>query len=362
LSLAQIAFQGATFEMATKTYEKVAKANDKNIKVGFVNSSLAIVTAAKKWKAEVNFNDNTSTKKKNKKELKRFSEFAGVVNDSRDPFSANRSYDWLGKKTIIAGLGHYIKVSLPKKGGSDFIKIKTKKNTVQWQWTAMDTAGFWLHLKWQKLTWKGPKSKYSNNEILPVGWGAAHTLNQAKQTKYFGYSSYKKKKQLTYYKDGTHNSANLKKNNKHWGNGAWHNSISASAASYDDATNNLAKTTGINHFYTLKTEDKKDTGPSIVAMLTKPSKKLRVQKTLDDTSANYNRSKTMQIEDKGGVAGNSLYALSKAETYFSRPKDLWARGDKMREYGNLYNPFWQTRLIDNNASEQLLAAGIQAIK
>jgi len=97
-------------------------------------------------------------------------------------------------------------------------------------------------------------------------------------------------------------------------------------------------------------------------MLTKPSKKLRVQKTLDTTSTKYNRSKAMQIEEKGGVAGNSLYALSKAETYFSRPRDLWPRGDKMREYGNLYNPFWQTRLIDNNASEQLLAAALQAVK
>jgi hypothetical protein len=37
--------------------------------------------------------------------------------------------------------------------------------------------------------------------------------------------------------------------------------------------------------------------------------------------------------------------------------------DKKREYGNLYNPFWQTRLIpnsaNNSANEQLLAAGLQ---
>jgi hypothetical protein len=33
--------------------------------------------------------------------------------------------------------------------------------------------------------------------------------------------------------------------------------------------------------------------------------------------------------------------------------------DKKREYGNLYNPFWQTRLIPNSANEQLLAAALQ---
>ena len=50
-----------------------------------------------------------------------------------------------------------------------------------------------------------------------------------------------------------------------------------------------------------------------------------------------------------------LYGVAKAETYFSRPRDLWERSDKYREYGNLYNPFWQTRLIDTTATERFAA-------
>lgn len=36
----------------------------------------------------------------------------------------------------------------------------------------------------------------------------------------------------------------------------------------------------------------------------------------------------MTIEEQGSIAGGNLYGLSKAETYFSRPRDLWLRADK----------------------------------
>ncbi|WP_426360248.1 hypothetical protein ACPUVO_08560 [Pseudocolwellia sp. HL-MZ19] len=175
------------------------------------------------------------------------------------------------------------------------------------------------------------------------------------------FKKYTRKINTPYYKDGLHDSSNKKSDNEHWGDGSWKNSISSSFATSYDQNNNLNNTGGLYSFYDLKEDTKKDTGPSIVAMLTKPTNKLRVQETLDDESNTYNRSDTIAIEEQGSVAGNSLYGLSKAETYFSRPKDLWARADNMREYGNLYNPFWQTRLIDNNATEQATAAVLQAV-
>ncbi len=108
-------------------------------------------------------------------------------------------------------------------------------------------------------------------------------------------------------------------------------------------------------YYDLKSDEQKDTGPNMVGILSKNSNSLKVQKTLDETDPNYNRSEIFKIEEKGGILQDKLYGLAKAETYFSRPKDLWSRNDGYREYGNLYNPFWQTRLIDITNKERLAA-------
>ena len=53
-----------------------------------------------------------------------------------------------------------------------------------------------------------------------------------------------------------------------------------------------------------------------------------------------------------GAAANCMRALAKAEAYFSRPANLFPRGDGLTEYGSLYSPYWQARLLPNSAGEQ----------
>ncbi|WP_426369108.1 hypothetical protein [Pseudocolwellia sp. HL-MZ7] len=115
LSKAQDGFQLVTADMAFATYNKVAKANDKDIEIGLVGSTLAFGSLIQSWQDEINNNNSTSTKSSNNDELNRYKEFAGVVNDSRDPFSRNRSHDWIKKTTIIEFPGYYTKISLEKK-------------------------------------------------------------------------------------------------------------------------------------------------------------------------------------------------------------------------------------------------------
>jgi len=50
---------------------------------------------------------------------------------------------------------------------------------------------------------------------------------------------------------------------------------------------------------------------------------------------------------------NCMRALAKAEAYFSRPAGLFPRGDGKQEYGSLYSPYWQARLVPNTAFEQI---------
>lgn len=365
LSKGQLAFQGMTADMAIATYKEVAKANDEDIEHGIVGPLFAFATLIRSWKEELEYNDKASRRNNagDRRKRKRYGEFAGVVNDSRDPFTRDRSHDWISKVSV-ANIGVIqVKMAVLKKGGSDFLQTSVRRNNLQWQWSAMDTVSFWGYFKWWQLGWGHNHWHTSDTEMLPIGWGAAHALNNQRSnssSNYFNYSGLKNDEQLTYYDDGKHKAPAIQSNKKHWG-AAWNNPMAATTAAYDDGNNNLTNGQGLQPFHDLKSDTQKDTGPSLVVMLTKKRNKLRLEQTIDDTDTNYNRTELMSIEQYGSIAGNTIYGLSKAETYFSRPKDLWERNDGLREYGNLYNPFWQTRLIDNENVERLAASALQTL-
>ncbi len=348
ISKSQHGFQIITVDMAVATYNEVSKANDADIKQGFVTGTYAAMTLAKTWKKELDRNKYASTRRgrDQKRWLARYREFAGVVRDSRDPFSSKRSRPWMN--WIGAGLaGFSLKASIQKIGGTDFREVKQGRGrNLQWEWTAMDTVSFWLRVK----TWWSTKTF----EAIPMGGGAAHALNGGRRGNKdnFAYRS-QSRNQATFFNQGSR--LDEKKKWRRWGNGAWQNGMTASQAAYVDRGNNLERTKGLRAFWDLKKNEKKDTGPQMISMLTKDTDKVRLQQTLDEESTDYNRSATFNIEQQGSIANETLYGLSKAETYFSRPKDLWPRPDGYREYGNLYNPFWQTRLIDTNIKERLAA-------
>ena len=56
-----------------------------------------------------------------------------------------------------------------------------------------------------------------------------------------------------------------------------------------------------------------------------------------------------------GSSANCMRALAKAEAYFLRPTDLFPRADQKTEYGSLYSPYWQARLVKTTAVEQTLS-------
>jgi hypothetical protein len=56
-----------------------------------------------------------------------------------------------------------------------------------------------------------------------------------------------------------------------------------------------------------------------------------------------------------GSSANCMRAMAKSEAYFSRPADLWPRSDNKTEYGSLYSPYWQARLIKTTKVDQTLS-------
>jgi hypothetical protein len=63
-------------------------------------------------------------------------------------------------------------------------------------------------------------------------------------------------------------------------------------------------------------------------------------------------SATGNLDVGDGTANGCIRALSKAEAYFSRPSDIFKRDDNKTEYGSLYSPYWQARLVPNSLAEQ----------
>ena len=70
---------------------------------------------------------------------------------------------------------------------------------------------------------------------------------------------------------------------------------------------------------------------------------------------------TGNLDVGDGTASNCMRALSKAEAYFSRPADIFGRGDGKTEYGSLYSPYWQARLLPNDLLEQAASMLFQGL-
>ena len=60
-----------------------------------------------------------------------------------------------------------------------------------------------------------------------------------------------------------------------------------------------------------------------------------------------------------GSSANCMRAIAKAEAYFLRPTDLWAREDGKTEYGSLYNPYWQARMVNESLLDKTSSLAFQ---
>lgn len=67
------------------------------------------------------------------------------------------------------------------------------------------------------------------------------------------------------------------------------------------------------------------------------------------------------------MARSRMAAMSEAEPYFARINDNgpgtngYRRSDRAREYGNLYNPYWQARLSPMSETRKRLIQGAAGV-
>lgn len=284
--------------------------------------------------------------------LKRFNEFETVVKKSRDPFSAGRSYSWVESPAPPPPGGPQFDIR--KYGGSDLFRVLNESgNKYRWQWSGMDTVSIWARI----CKWDPDLDCGDYDDFLPLGWGAAHALDRGNDSDFFAYAEPKR-----------HGYQGRRR--RLWGAGAWENRTAArfgaEEGKCDDewvggcGNHQLTQIEGLRPFYDFKPDGAQDLGPPVTVLIAKDDTRLGTQKSWPGTVPGYRIPKAFETEAEGGAPKGQMAALAKAETYFARAYDMrsWRRPDRRFEHGNLYNPFWQVRLIEPTAQERAAAVAI----
>jgi hypothetical protein len=102
---------------------------------------------------------------------------------------------------------------------------------------------------------------------------------------------------------------------------------------YDDVDPNKAVEP-----YQASAEDRGDVGPVFTVFVQQPTSTVRTGSTLGMEGGD------LKLKDQG--VDSAISAVSSAQVYFSRPRELFARDDGKRELGSLFEPYWQVRLVD----------------
>ena len=156
-----------------------------------------------------------------------------------------------------------------------------------------------------------------------------------------------------------------------WSSGEWANGASQTALrAYRDVENIQQASAGNNENFT---------SPALVVEVEKPITSIAISSSKGGVvTGNLGIGRAGTVADPTGCGGsardvqaitilfaqnnldlgqttnkNCMRALAKAEAYFSRPAGLFPRDDGKQEYGSLYSPYWQARLVPNTAIEQI---------
>ncbi|PWF63453.1 hypothetical protein CBX96_09970 [Shewanella sp. BC20] len=310
LSQSQQIIHYAGLVSTMSTASDIVKANDPKAQLDLMQNPQMLGDIKDLW---VGFQERHA--RNNQSNRTQYNDFINVTLDSRDSFSRKRTYELNGlwTKNLL-----FVKWNTQKAGGSDLISNgKNKAET----WTAMDTIA--THMRTRGCGLFG--RKWCRPTEMPLGWASTRS-----------------NRQTSISKSG---------DNKSWGYSRDRNRTSSGYAEEDEETN--GGYSGIQPFFGLSNSAKeRDQTSNIAIVVSKPQKDVGTTSSVKAGEQNTNPA----LNEK--MLGKRLNALSTAQVYYSRPRDLmltsssWSRSDNRHEYGNLYNPFWQTRLTDSTSTER----------
>jgi len=233
---------------------------------------------------------NFTKQYKSKSERKRLQR---VVLDTLDPFTAGER-----NQTTLMSAGFGCAPAEYKKRGGTILTPELER------WEAGDTGSFHIGLP----SWRGCKGV----ELYEMGWGAAESSIR-------------------------HNSQGLQGNP---------GDVKDNPRSFQNANDEFGgshRGTGIAKVFGLKSIS----GTASHFQMSRLTVLARMRGKSIKTSATIGVGAGSLAKSPKWV-GSSLWAMSSAEVYFSRPPDA----PKRIEYSNLYNPYWQVRLVPVSDKEK----------
>lgn len=262
---------------------------------------------------------------------------------SRDRWARDR--DWKNpspatsaalKALAISVIGNpTAKADLVKDGETRLLERETDSGDLEWEWKAKDTLS--LHFEWKEfkkfrivrkrrevpLGWAGADASIRFGDLDNGYWSKNKRAERfiAKNYYFPGFDVEKTKEPITGYK-------------------------------------------GVRPYFEISDLSKTNKDPRL-ALAVEARKRGQFLRT--STKAGIGSPTAMDAPRNGlerGVfhvadrfAGDDISAVSKAEVYFRRPVQ---RSDKREEYGNLFNPYWDVRLVSAR-NERLAAWGAKGL-
>lgn len=316
LSVVQEAVFIASYAATPEVVNTIVKANDARYRAFSTYSIAATVLNARDWQALTTRHSDDDEGMERKTE---------VINASRDEFSADRGWDsvpGLPDKIFIAPL---VSFSIVKEGETRLVQ-----DGGDWEWRGKD--GLSLHLK----------SPGPDPGELPLGWGSNYAEG-----------------------DGA------------CGGGAcsnWFERNDLAEQLADAEAESLSGYNGVKSYRSL-------------ADLSSDNRDPRLQLHIEVDVANADVRTAEKITGlgspspaNGGVqygmdpgkfytedvyAGNDIASISAGEVFFKRPVlsdggRLFVDGEPKEEFANLFNPYWDVRLIEVTENQRLIAWALRS--
>ena len=345
LSESQRALYVSTFAVTPLLVDEVVAANDNRYSV---DSTYAVASLGRNLREWQNFTTRYE-------DIDALNRKASVINRSKDKFTLDRGWS-LGRLYLAPVL----RVRLIKEGTTNLIYTRPETqdeegNIIQgegeWEWKAKDN--FSLHVEKFKCSLSG--CRWRNSET-PIGWGAAYVENDIEpcETEIID---------AEYGVEETVCPRWMKRNSR------------GEQLSDAEALKINGSYSGVQAYYDLRDLSQNNRDPRLNLRV-----EVQVQESNVKTSANIDgvgsASEPGESTRRNGVgkgaffaddrnAAGSMASIASGEIFFERPTyrddyKLRVDGRVREEYGSLYNPYWQVRLVPTSREERLAAWFIRA--
>jgi hypothetical protein len=308
LSVAQEGVYNAAYVATPQVVSSIVKANDRRYRATSTFSVAAEVKNAAAWS------------RLSKRHTEDFAIKQAIVNASMDQFSSDRGWSRLPGLPSKIDVGPIDRFRIVKEGSTQLSKPG------EYQWRGKDG----LSLHWEHLSCGLKGCKWKKTEI-PIGWGQSvsngNTRCVASHCKHF----FNQNEKAEYF-------------------------------SNERPVGIDSNYGGMRAYRTLKDLGKANTDPNIVLHIEidVAAKDVRTAQQIDKLGAASDGDISSGLEPgkfytEDAYAADSIASVAAGEVYFRRPdvneRDaLQVEGTSRTEYGNLFNPYWDVRLIEIDSS------------